>query len=108
MSDYGLSIFLYICGVGMTYHLWRVIHNYQRWHPSLYSILLMLIWPYGGIKALVCYPYQFLIERLRQPVTPVYEIPITQEASDKFIEAILQDIEKDIEERNKDKNAKLH
>lgn len=103
MRTYGIIALLYVAGVGITYHFWRQFISQYRKFPNPRTIFLILMWPYGGIKALICYPFNDLVDNFRTQTTPIHEIQITPEARDAFLQAILADLKDD-----KDTNAKLH
>lgn len=56
-----LAIALYIAGLGISLHLWMTFCAFYGWNrvPNLKNLLKLIIWPYGGFRFLILYPWVY-------------------------------------------------
>ena len=101
--------FLYICGIGLSYHAYRIANKYGGDSMNWTNFCAIAFWPTLGIKCVIMYPYYIWVN-WNAPPEPV-EMPAYVEAAmrDAFMRAIMQEVHKPDtdEDDNEETNPKL-
>ena len=96
-----LLIAFYIAGLGLSLHLWMTFCSFYGWNrvPNFKNLLKLIIWPYGGFRFLILYPWVYFRNR-----NNYLEIKMTREQFEQMSEIMNEEILK----RSKSASKQVH